>query len=159
VNILVFSDTHGNTDRAIEMYERLSAGIHFDLIIHCGDYIKDASEIEAALGIETVAVPGNCDGCRDRKFKIVETPSGKILVTHGHAENVKFALQNLVYLAKENGCNMACFGHTHCAVNDVVSGVHLINPGSLTNPRDGSSGSCAILVASGGEPAASIVYY
>lgn len=159
MNILVFSDTHGSIDSAVEMYERLSAGIHFDMIIHCGDYVKDAHDIEDALGIKTVAVPGNCDGSRERNFKIVGTPSGKILVTHGHAENVKFYLNNLVYLAKENGCSMVCFGHTHRAVNDVAKGIHLINPGSLTNPRDGSSGSCAILIASGGEPAASIVYY
>lgn len=159
MNILVFSDTHGKIKMAIEMYERLAPSIHFDLIIHCGDYIKDAIEIEKKLGIKTTAVRGNCDGSRERNFQIIETPAGRILVTHGHAEGVKHSLTNLIYLAKENECNMACFGHTHCAVNEVVSGIHLINPGSLTNPRDGKGGSCAILIASGKEPAASIVTY
>jgi putative phosphoesterase len=159
VNIFVLSDTHGNIKTATKMYQRLSEGIHFDMIIHCGDYVKDASEIEKVLGIKTIAVRGNCDGSRERDFKIVETPAGRILVTHGHAENVKFSLNSLIYLAKENECNIACFGHTHCAVNEIVSGIHLINPGSLTNPRDGKGGSCAIIIASGKEPAASIVPY
>lgn len=58
MNILVLSDTHGELDRALEMYERISTSIcKIDRIIHCGDFIKDAQEIEAQTGIPVSCVP------------------------------------------------------------------------------------------------------
>ena len=164
MNILVLSDTHGQIDKAVEMYERLNALGSIDLVIHCGDYVKDARRIKRRLAFrgskaQVIMVPGNCDGCRERDFETVEVPSGKILVTHGHMENVKIGYSNLLYLAEEQKCNAVCFGHTHRAVNEVVDGIRIVNPGSLTNPRDGSKGTCAFLVSSEKSLAATIVRY
>ena len=98
-------------------------------------------------------------GCRERDFKIIETPAGRILVTHGHMESVKYSLQNLLYLAREQNCIAVCYGHTHQAANEEADGIRLINPGSTTKPRDGSRGSCAIIVATEKAFSASVVYF
>lgn len=160
MNIMVLSDTHGELDRAREMYERISTSIcKIDRIIHCGDFIKDAHEIEEQTGTHVSCVPGNCDGCNKERFEIVETPAGKIMITHGHMENVNFSLMNLKYLAEQHGCSAVCFGHTHVPVNEVSSGIRFINPGSLTNPRSGSKSSCALIIANDNKLAATIIEY
>lgn len=159
MNILVLSDTHGEIQKALEMVKRVSVGMKVDRIIHCGDYYKDALRLEEETGIPVTAVHGNCDGQQEREVSVLETPAGKIAITHGHTENVKWSLQNLCYLAEEYGCRCVCFGHTHVPVNETVSGIHLLNPGSLTNPRGGSRPSCGLLVATEKSLAATLMEY
>ncbi len=159
MNILVISDTHGSLDKAQALMERVSSFTDIDMIIHCGDYISDADELEAMSGIETVAVPGNCDGCREREYRIVEAGKSRILVIHGNTEGVKRSTMRLLYLAEELECDTVCFGHTHIAVNEVHEGIHLINPGSASRPRDGSNGSCALLIVDDKSTAATIIRY
>ena len=159
MNILVFSDTHGRIDRALELCERVEAFANIDMILHCGDYLRDATQLQETTGIEVVSVPGNCDGCFERVMEKVDVPGGRILITHGHTEGVKFDITRLLYLADENDCNIVCFGHTHEAVCQRIDGIQLINPGSTTHPRDGSKGSCALLVCEENKTAATIIKY
>ena len=159
MNIFVLSDTHGNIGKAIEMYERLSAGINFDLIIHCGDFKMDALRLGELLKVEVVSVRGNCDGARTRDIALVEAPSTRIAVTHGHMEDVKLSKLNLKYLAQEKKCSIVCYGHTHRPENEVVDGVRLFNPGSISLPRDGTQGSVGIIVSDNKHTACSVVYY
>ena len=147
MNILIFSDTHGQVDRAKEMADRLSAGIRFDLLIHCGDVVQDAEALGILTGIPVVSAPGNCDGAYGRDFRIVETPAGRLLVTHGHAEHIDRGTAGLLYLTEEQDCRAVCFGHTHVGVVTEEDGITLINPGSLNRPRGGSKPTCAVLVA------------
>lgn len=158
MNILVLSDTHGNIEKALTMYKQVSSGFVIDELIHCGDYYGDAARLSEATGIHVTAVRGNCDLALRREFEILETPAGKILVTHGHSENVDFTCQNLVYLAQEHGCICVCYGHTHRSKIEEISGIRLINPGSPSRPRDGSNGSCALIVATVKALSASVLY-
>lgn len=160
MNIMVLSDTHGELGRALEMYERISTSIcKIDRIIHCGDFIKDAHELEKRTGTPVSCVPGNCDGCNREVFEIIDTPAGKILITHGHASGVNSSLLILKYLVSYHGCAAVCFGHTHIPVNENVSGIRFINPGSLTNPRGGSKSSCALIIAEENKITATIIEY
>ncbi|MDD5823223.1 MAG: metallophosphoesterase family protein [Firmicutes bacterium] len=159
MNILVLSDTHGNISKALELVERVETFADIDMIIHCGDFVSDAFDIEAETGIPVTSVPGNCDGCRERFFRKVPTPAGDVLVIHGHTEDVKFGLMRLLYLAEAEECKIVCFGHTHVALNEIHEGIRLINPGSASRPRDGSKGSCALLVCEADKVASSIIRY
>lgn len=149
MRILVISDTHGKTDRVFDVYKKLAAEAPIDILVHCGDYYADAREIQARLGVPMVAVKGNCDGCFDfEAYSILETECGDILVAHGHMEDVGFSMQKLYYKALEQGCVGAFFGHTHRSVFVETGGVYLLNPGSLSLPRDGSGGTFALVVTS-----------
>ncbi len=196
MNIFVISDTHGQIDRAVEMYERFSAGVIIDAVIHCGDYKRDADLLARKLHQKVVSVRGNCDGALEREFQTLDTPAGRILVTHGHTENVGWGPDRLALLAESEGCACACYGHTHVPLvrrlparaagqDSEGRGDHsalpsspvrssqpgnsgapgepgellLINPGSLTRPRDGTDGSCALLIAAEKGFTASIIYY
>lgn len=157
MKILVIGDTHGKLNKVRDIYPKLK---NIDLIAHTGDYLKDAQALGREFNIDVVAVKGNCDGGFGKEdFKIIETEYGNILLTHGHKQNVKLRLSSLMYMAMENQCRAVLFGHTHQALIEEANGIRLINPGSLTQPRDGSSGSYAIVRTSADSLDASIVYY
>ena len=147
MRILVISDTHGVCDRVYEVYRKLTKQNPVDYIVHCGDYCKDAEEIRMRLGVPVASVRGNCDGgIADTDFSILETEAGNFLITHGHMQNVDLSMQNLYYKALENDGVGALFGHTHRAVYTQTGDVYLMNPGSLSRPRDGSGGTFGLLI-------------
>ena len=64
---------------------------------------------------------------------------------HGHMEGVSHDLQRLYYKVLESGCIGAFFGHTHRSAYVDIEGIYLMNPGSLTSPRDGSGGTFGLM--------------
>ena len=54
--------------------------------------------------------------------------------------------KEIYYKALENQCVGAFFGHTHRASYTEMDDVVLMNPGSLTRPRDGSGGTFGLIV-------------
>lgn len=161
MKLLVVSDTHGKIEKVRDVFQKISARDAIDALIHCGDYKRDAEELARILDIPVYGIPGNCDGGFRAEFLTVPTPSGNILVTHGHGEHVDYGLEELNQLALSLDCRCACFGHTHVPVQETsAEGVLLVNPGSLTRPRDGSTdGSCAVLYAEPEGITASILHY
>ena len=156
MKILLLSDTHGDCGRPLKVLEKLT---DIDLILHCGDYYDDVFRLENKLGIPAISVKGNCDNNTSEDKEIVETPCGKILLTHGNWEFVEFKYDYLLYMAEEKDCFAVCFGHTHVACAEKIGGIHLINPGSLSEPRDDSGGTCAILHCTEDDFHADIVRY
>ena len=147
MRIFVVSDTHGDLKNAIELYDRALQGGPVDFIIHCGDFYSDGVRLGEIYGRTVYAVHGNCDGGWDEEFKVVETPAGKILVIHGHVEDVKFSLDNALYLAKREKCGMVCFGHTHKSVITEQNGILFVNPGTASLPKYGAKCSAAVVTA------------
>ena len=146
MRILVISDTHGKLDRFWEVFNKLRIEDPVQMIVHCGDYLQDAKDIRMRAGIPVISVGGNCDGnFDDAGYSILETEAGDFMVTHGHMQNVNFNLQKLYYRAQEAGCIGALFGHTHRSCYVDHDGIYLMNPGSLSEPRDGSGGTFGIL--------------
>ena len=140
-----------------EVWNRLT---DVDLVLHLGDYEKDAQRLAQIFGVEVIGVKGNMDGSYSREdYRIVDTEYGKLLLTHGHMDQVKISPLNLLYRAQELGCRAVLFGHTHIPFYEEESGIYLVNPGSLSQPRDGSEGSYAILHTSEKEFHCAIVYY
>lgn len=157
MKIFVISDTHGRTEKVEEVWNRLT---DVDLVLHLGDYEKDAQRLAQIFGVEVIGVKGNMDGSYSREdYRIVDTEYGKLLLTHGHMDQVKISPLNLLYRAQELGCRAVLFGHTHIPFYEEESGIYLVNPGSLSQPRDRSEGSYAILHTSEKEFHCAIVYY
>ena len=71
MKIFVISDTHGKTDKVIEVWYKLS---NVDLVIHLGDYEKDAKYLEKVFETEVISVKGNMDCSRSKDdYEILET--------------------------------------------------------------------------------------
>ena len=132
--ILLLSDNHRKLDY-VEKILRLHPDI--SMCIHLGDSEGEA-EIQELLpkGCEEYFVQGNNDFFSYLP-KEVEIRIGKerCFLTHGHLYGVNFGLERLSEEARDRNCSMAFFGHTHKPCNKVVNGVHCINPGSVSFPR------------------------
>lgn len=157
MKFLVISDTHGDIVEAKAVYQQ-----HQDVttIIHLGDYERDGWRLENDLCVPVVSVKGNLDGSHSNEdYKIHNTEFGKLFLTHGHMEAVKYDTNNLLYKASSLGCKAALFGHTHIPVYEDFGGMYLFNPGSLTLPRSGRRGSYGIIHTEPGQFSATILYW
>ena len=146
MRILVVSDTHSQCEKVYKIYKKLVSEAPIDMIVHCGDYLKDALEIKARLAVPVCAVKGNCDGSYEDDFAILETEAGNFLITHGHMDYVQYDQERLYERVIENDCIGAFYGHTHRAAYTSLSDILLMNPGSLTKPRDNSSGTFGLVI-------------
>ena len=131
MRILVFSDSHRDTDDCIKVIKNI---VGVDMILHAGDHADDAEKIKAAIpDIPINYVAGNCDFGAYPKELVFHADGKKIFLTHGHLYNVKndYGFSRLLERAKELGCDCAVFGHTHEPLCDVKGSVTLLNPGSI----------------------------
>lgn len=151
MKILVISDTHGRTSHVEHLIKDLKAhGLTH--IIHCGDCIEDAKYIEH-LFPELIMhkVAGNCDGY-SAGGTILEFIDGvPIMITHGHKQHVKFSYEDMWIDALAHEAKLAVFGHTHIAHLERKDGMILLNPGSMSLPKDGHLPAFAIIEIKKGE--------
>ena len=73
-----------------------------------------------------------------------------IYLTHGHREHVHGGCGMVAARAREEGCALAFFGHTHRVQIERRDGVLVCNPGSISLPRGGPA-SFVRLTAGGGQ--------
>lgn len=127
MKILVFSDSHGRIGLMLDAIERERPQRVFFL----GDNYRDGQSLaDAYPDLPMELVVGNCDFCGGPKELVVEAGGVRFLLTHGHRYYVKSGTDRLVDAAKGQGAAVACFGHTHEALNMPERGVWLFNPGT-----------------------------
>lgn len=131
--ILVVSDTHGYTGN-LDKVMRDNRDV--DLMIHLGDVCNDEDYIMARAHYPVKIVKGNNDWSFNLPDKAIMTiGEHKIFATHGHKYQVYYGVESLIYAACEQGCDIIMFGHTHSPFVDEGDDFTIINPGSLTYPR------------------------
>ena len=138
---VVISDNHGNEEILSKLRNRHPDACAY---IHCGD-----SELPVEAMDGWVSVRGNTDyypGYEDKKIVKINDRLN-VLVIHSHRQSIN-RLKTLAALAKENNCQMVCYGHTHVFAYDEVDGIKLLNPGSLFYNRDRSPISYALVYLS-----------
>ena len=111
--IMIVSDTH---KRHGNLMEALYNEGKIDMLIHLGDIEGEEDIITDMAGCKVLMVPGNNDYYA-RYDKEIETKIGKykVLLTHGHYYYVSLDLQVIK--------------------QDIGEDVILINPGSISYPR------------------------
>lgn len=138
MEILILSDSHGRTDRLLEIMKRCEK-YPLDKILFLGDGENDIKAIERKYSIPVLAVAGNCDIMSEDPYERIVGADGKrILMLHGHTRGVKHGLERLEYRAKELGANIVLYGHTHEAYSHSFNGVFYFNPGSVGFPSHGA---------------------
>lgn len=162
MRVLVVSDTHRYGDNFYALVEQLE---EIDLVIHCGDIEGQEYEFEEVVQecfqCPFVAVTGNNDffSNLDQEAAINVGPL-RALVTHGHHYYVSMSNEFIKQEAKARGFDMVFYGHTHRPVFEQQDGITVVNPGSLTYPRqEGRRPSYALLeVEPNGKVSGSICY-
>ena len=131
--VVVVGDTHGRCEKIQKEIKSLPG---VDLLLHTGDHWQDGQTLARKLKVKCHAVTGNCDrGSDGVKELVLELIGHRVLLTHGHLQNVKRTMNNLYYKAKQGHIDIVLFGHTHIPYLEHVDGIWFMNPGSPTYPR------------------------
>lgn len=158
MKVLIVSDTHG---RDTKLGEAVLKESPFDYLIHCGDVEGREFFIEALAECPCTIVSGNNDFFSDLpREEEIELAGRRILVTHGHYYGVSMDVYGVVDEARSRGCEIVMFGHTHKPMAEQRNGIWVINPGSLSYPRqEGRMPSYAVMeIARGKEPEVEIKF-
>lgn len=135
MKILIVSDTH----RKDENLQRVIAeNAPLDMLIHLGDSEGSEGKIAGWAGedCELHMVLGNNDFFSDLdREKELKVGQYRVLLTHGHYYNVSLGVERLEEEARERNIDIAMYGHTHRPFYEVHNGMIILNPGSLSYPR------------------------
>lgn len=144
MRVLIISDTHGseeNLDQVLEL-ER-----PYGTVIHLGDIEGAENYIEQAAGCPLEAVRGNNDYFSTLpEEKIIVIGKKRILITHGHYYYVAAGVERLIKEAQGRDVDIVMFGHTHRPFIRHEGGLTVVNPGSISYPRqEGHKPSYAVM--------------
>lgn len=133
MKVLIVSDTHGHNRELEKVLDKVGP---IDALIHCGDVEGQEDYIATLAGCETFIVAGNNDYFsdlpREREFVI---GGKKILLTHGHYYGVAMGNERILEEGRGRGVDIVMFGHTHRPCLEQYEDITLLNPGSLSYPR------------------------
>ncbi|MFR9307538.1 MAG: metallophosphoesterase [Lachnospiraceae bacterium] len=135
MRVLIVSDTHRRDENLKKVLEKEGP---IDLLIHLGDAEGSEQIFKSWLPDSTrlIVLKGNNDFFSDLETEeTVRIGKYNCLLTHGHYYNVSLDLELLRQEARARGFDLAMFGHTHRPVIEEKGGVTLLNPGSLSYPR------------------------
>lgn len=146
--VVMLSDTHGNF---ININKIIKKQPDADLYIFLGDgtgfFAELKSDIESffekneSYRNKFIIVKGNCDlntadsGIKD--YEVIEISGHRIFAAHGHTFGINYGYSEIIEEAKKKDCDIILYGHTHARYSGVKDGIHIINPGSASCPRDG----------------------
>lgn len=132
--VLVVSDSH----RKVKDIEKALAnmGPHMDMMIHLGDSELPENIIRELTDKPVEMVRGNCDYSSSLpEAKVVDIKGHKIFITHGHKYACSAFTDLMKNAARENGAETVMYGHTHVPYMKQEDDIMVINPGSISVPR------------------------
>ncbi|MCB2294172.1 phosphodiesterase [Clostridium algoriphilum] len=160
MKLFFISDIHGSLyylKKTLEFYKEEKA----NYIVLLGDALyhgprnplpRDYNPQEVANLLneykkKIIAVRGNCDSEVDQmlieypmmaEYSTILYNDRRLFITHGHIYNEK----NLPKLSEND---VLIYGHTHIPVAKKYNNIYVLNPGSISLPRDNIPNSYAIL--------------
>ncbi len=133
MKILIVSDTHGrerNLEKVLEKTEPI------DHLIHLGDVEGSEELICTMTDAPVTMVAGNNDYYSDLpREEIITLGKYRVLLTHGHYYYVGMGHERLREEAQNRHIDIVMYGHTHRPCLDQSKGLTILNPGSLSLPR------------------------
>lgn len=133
MKILIVSDTHGmeyNFDRALLRAHPV------DMVCHLGDMEGGEGYFYEICPCPVHMVSGNNDFFSPAPpEKVIEFCGFRIFMTHGHRYGGGYDLKGLREAARNHKCDLVFFGHIHQPLIDEDGDITVVNPGSLTYPR------------------------
>lgn len=133
MKILIVSDTHRRNENFLTVMDRVRP---VDMVVHCGDVEGSESVIEKAAGCPVHMVRGNNDFLsmmpKEKEFRI---GNYKVWLTHGHNYCISMNYEIIKQEARDRDVDIVMCGHTHKPIVDIGRNVTLINPGSMSYPR------------------------
>lgn len=154
MKIMFISDIHGSytwAKKAIETYKEEKADklvILGDILYHGprndlpdGYHCKKVIALLNPLKKDIIAVRGNCDSEVDQMvldfpmrsdYALMDVDGHHFFLTHGHLYN-----EDQLPLLNEN--DVLVYGHFHKPIAKVKDGIYIINPSSISLPKEGTN--------------------
>lgn len=133
MRLLIVSDTHKMHRNLEKVFEREGS---FDTLIHLGDVEGGEDYITALAGCPSHIVRGNNDFFSDLPGEEEFFVEGyHIFITHGHYYYVSMGEEHLKKEARGRGADIAMYGHTHRPSLTEEADLMIVNPGSISYPR------------------------
>ena len=133
MKVLIISDTHRQNINFLKIMDKIGP---IDLLVHCGDVEGSENIIADAADCPVHMVQGNNDFWsdlpREKEFMIGDY---KVWITHGHNYYVSMNYETIKREAGYREADIVMCGHTHKPIIDISDNLTLINPGSLSYPR------------------------
>ena len=130
---LIISDTHGSDKNLKTVLENEK---DIGLMIHLGDLCGLEDYIEEMTGVPCYMVRGNNDYRSNLPAEsVIMLGKHRTLLTHGHYFVLDSENADLRRYASEIDCDIVMYGHTHIPQIETIGGITVINPGSLSLPR------------------------
>jgi hypothetical protein len=137
MKVIVFSDSHGDLANLLKVVKKHQDDA--DMFIHLGDGEREFTTLTTLFpSLKMYHIAGNCDydSLHPSELILGADYNIKIFATHGHRYYVKYSLEAIKSSARENGCQIALYGHTHQRYNAYEDGLYILNPSSISCPRD-----------------------
>lgn len=133
MKILIVSDTHKQNKNLVKVLEKVSP---IDLMIHLGDSEGSEEFFREIAGCPVEMIAGNNDFFSElEKEKEIQIGKYRVLLSHGHYYYVTVGVENLRSEGIGRGLDVVMFGHTHRPYINIEDNITMINPGSLSYPR------------------------
>ena len=133
MKILIVSDTHGHEENLEKVLEKVG---NISCLIHLGDVEGQEDYIEVIAGCPVHMVAGNNDFFSELpREEELWLGNYHVLLTHGHYYGVSMGTERLLEEAVSRGFNIVMYGHTHRPEIDMEEDITILNPGSLSYPR------------------------
>ena len=130
---LVFSDSHGNLENLLDVLRQYPK---MEAVFFLGDVEGDADRLRRSTPYPVYMVRGNCDYGGDIPLELeIEFVGKKIALTHGHRYLNYGGIDALENWALMQGVDIVMFGHTHIPYLDEGEDLTMLNPGSISRPR------------------------
>ena len=135
IHFLVVSDTHNETARLEALLAQYA--LQMQGVLHLGDHDYDLLKFADTYALPLYTVAGNCDDeSLSPRERLVTLGGQRIFMAHGDRFNVGVGTNRILQRARELNAAVCLYGHTHISVCEMTDGILLMNPGSLTSPRD-----------------------
>ena len=140
----MISDTHRNHDNLDIVLEQEKP---LDLLIHLGDAQGQEHYIEAMAECPMEIVAGNNDFYSNLPLEMeLKIGKYKAFLTHGHYYYVNAGSERIKKEGMSRNADIVMFGHTHKPVVEREEEIVILNPGSISYPRqDGKCPSYIIM--------------
>ncbi len=152
--VAVLSDSHVGQRISVYPDDFLARLKDFDLIIHAGDHSNAASYTALKTAGEVVAVFGNMDEVELSSIlparTIREIEGVRVGVMHGWGPPAGLeAKVRDEFDGQNTSVDVIVFGHSHKPTDEIIRGVRMLNPGSLSGNISDGEGSWGVLTIDG----------
>ena len=133
MKVLIVSDSHRDNINIEKVLKKVKP---IDMLIHCGDAEGAERYIQQLAECPIYVVAGNNDFFSTLQKELVfNIEKYKVFLTHGHYYYVSMGTERLVEEARLRGVDIVMYGHTHRPLIDIRDDIVIINPGSISYPR------------------------